>query len=133
MKMLDSIDKGEPVKLYGDGSQAYDFVYVGDCASANVCAMKADTVDQFYNVGTGVRTSIKELAQMILELTGSKQEVEFVPQGLTFVKNRIGCPKKANKEIGFSAQVSLMEGLKMLIEWRNSHIAEVAARRAKAK
>ena len=42
MKMLDAIDRGEPLVLYGDGSQAYDFVYVGDCAEANVCAMKAD-------------------------------------------------------------------------------------------
>ena len=42
MKMLDSIDRGEPLVVYGDGSQAYDFVYVGDCADANVCAMKAE-------------------------------------------------------------------------------------------
>ena len=63
MKMLDNFDKGNPPILYGDGSQAYDFVYVGDCAKANICAMKADTVDQFYNVGTGIRTSVKELAE----------------------------------------------------------------------
>src|SRR5688572_14829043 len=61
MKMLDAIDRGEPVTLYGDGSQAYDFVYVTDCAAANVCAMKADATDAFYNVGTGTRTSLKEL------------------------------------------------------------------------
>ena len=54
MKMLDAIDRGEPLTIYGDGSQAYDFVYVGDCADANVCAMKADTADRFYNVGTGI-------------------------------------------------------------------------------
>ena len=66
MKMLDNLDKGNPPILYGDGSQAYDFVYVGDCAKANICAMKADTVDQFYNVGTGIRTTVKELAEKIL-------------------------------------------------------------------
>ena len=59
MKMLDAIDRGEPLVLFGDGSQAYDFVYVGDCAAANVCAMKAVTTDRFYNVGTGVRTSLQ--------------------------------------------------------------------------
>ena len=64
MRMLDAIDRDEPLTIYGDGSQAYDFVYVGDCAQANVCAMQADTVDRAYNVGTGTRTSIAELAEL---------------------------------------------------------------------
>ena len=118
MKMLDNLDKGIAPTLYGDGSQAYDFVYVGDCAKANVCAMKADAVDEFYNVGTGIRTSIKELAEIILKITGSNLSVQYEPAGLTFVKNRIGCPKKAIDQIGFKASVALEEGLKQLIEWR---------------
>ncbi len=131
MKMLDNLDKGIAPVLYGDGSQAYDFVYVGDCAKANVCAMKADVVDQFYNVGTGIRTSIKELAEMILDLTGSDQSVQYEPAGTTFVKNRIGCPKKAEEQIGFKASVKLEDGLKHLIEWRNAHIDQVETRRKK--
>jgi len=131
MKMLDNLDKGVPPVLYGDGSQAYDFVFVGDCAKANVCAMKADTVDQFYNVGTGIRTSIKELAELILKITDSKLSVQYEPGGLTFVKNRIGCPKKAAAEIGFTSSVKLEEGLRHLIEWRNAHIDQVELRRKK--
>ncbi|MBI2791897.1 MAG: NAD-dependent epimerase/dehydratase family protein [Gammaproteobacteria bacterium] len=133
MKMLDNLDKSIAPILYGDGSQTYDFVYVGDCAKANVCAMKADTVDQFYNVGTGIPTSIKTLAQMLLKLTHSNLSVQYEPAGLTFVKNRIGCPKKAKAEIGFEASVTLEEGLKMLIEWRLAHIGQVAMRRAKVE
>lgn len=132
MKMLDSIDRGEGLKVYGDGSQAYDFVYVGDCAAANVCAMKAETTDRFYNVGTGLRTSIKELAEMIVRLTGTNQPIEYVPEGQTFVKNRIGCPEQAREEIGFDAEVALEDGLRALIDWRRDHIAEVEARRAQA-
>ena len=131
MKMLDNLDKGIAPTLYGDGSQAYDFVYVGDCAKANVCAMKSDTVDQFYNVGTGVRTSIKELAEMILKITSSDLDVQYEPAGLTFVKNRIGCPKKTATEIGFKYYVDLENGLKQLIEWRKSHIDQVEMRRKK--
>ena len=56
-EMLDAIDKGENPKIMGDGSEAFDFVAVEDCAYANVCAMKSDAVDRNYNVGTGVRTS----------------------------------------------------------------------------
>lgn len=133
MKMLDRLDRGEAPVIYGDGSQAYDFVYVTDCARANVCAMQADTVDRFYNVGTGRRTSIKELAEMILTLTGTGQQVQYEPGGLTFVKNRIGCPKRAAEEIGFTAQVKLEEGLRALIEWRDTHKAEVERRRQGAR
>ncbi len=129
MKILDRLDKGLPPIVYGDGSQAYDFIYVSDCGRANVCAMKADATDQFYNVGTGIRTTIKELAEMILKVTDSDLKIRYEPGGLTFVKNRIGSPVKAETEIGFQAKVGLREGLKQLIEWRNNHKAEVERRR----
>lgn len=131
MKMLDSIDRGVAPVVYGDGSQAYDFVYVGDCAKANVCAMQSDAVDRFYNVGTGIRTTIKELADIILKITDSNLSVHYEPGGLTFVKNRIGCPKRASKEINFTAEVALREGLEHLIAWRKMHIEQVEVRRRK--
>ncbi|MFC5354317.1 NAD-dependent epimerase/dehydratase family protein [Azospirillum himalayense] len=129
MKMLDAIDRGESPAVYGDGSQAYDFVAVTDCAKANICAMKAEAVDRFYNVGTGRRTSIKQVAELLLELTGSDLPLRFEPAGLTFVKNRIGSPDRARREIGFEAEVPLRDGLAQLIEWRRTHMAEVEARR----
>jgi len=131
MKMLDAIDRGEPLVVYGDGTQAYDFVYVGDCATANVCAMKADAVDRFYNVGTGERTTVKELAELVLEITGSDAGIRYEPAGLTFVRNRIGSPDRARDEIGFVARVPLEEGLRELIDWRDSHRDEVEWRRRK--
>jgi UDP-glucose 4-epimerase len=124
MKMLDAISRDEPVKVYGDGSQAYDFVYVGDCGRANVCAMKADKTDRFYNVGTGIRTSILELTNRLLEVTGAKSEIQYEPAGLTFVKNRIGSPVRARDEIGFVSTTPLDEGLKLLADWHRSQIAQ---------
>lgn len=132
MKILDRLDKGLPPMVYGDGSQAYDFIHVRDCGRANVCAMKADSSDRFYNVGTGIRTTIKELTEMLLELTGSNQQIQYEPGGLTFVKNRVGCPKRAEAEIGFRAQTDLRQGLRSLIEWRAGHQEEVARRRREA-
>ncbi len=126
MRMLDRLDRGEAPEVYGDGNQAYDFVYVEDCARANVCAMRADTADRFYNVGTGKRTTIKELAELLLEMTGSNLPIRHEPAGLTFVKNRIGCPKRARDEIGFEATVGLREGLQELIAWRHGNKAATA-------
>lgn len=129
MKMLDNLDKGIAPVVYGDGSQAYDFVNVIDCGRANVLAMKADITDEFYNVGTGIRTSIKELAELVLDIAGSELQIRYEPAGQTFVKNRIGSPTKAKKDLGFEGQIQLREGLTQLIEWRDQHKEAVAQRR----
>jgi len=133
MKMLDAIDRGEGPTILGDGSEAFDFVAVADCGRANVCAMKAETTDRFYNVGTGKRTSLKELAEMVIALTGCKHPIKYAPRSqATLVRNRIGSPKRASAEIGFTAKVELQEGLARLIAWRALHKEEVAARRVAA-
>ncbi|PCI42161.1 MAG: NAD-dependent dehydratase [Rhodospirillaceae bacterium] len=129
MKMLDAIDRGEGPTIMGDGSEAFDFVAVEDCGLANICAMKADTVDRFYNVGTGIRTSLKELAELIVDLTGCKQDINYMPRSqATLVRNRIGCPKRARDEIAFDAKIRLREGLEKLMDWRKNHISELKAR-----
>lgn len=131
MKMLDAIDRGEGPTILGDGTEAFDFVAVRDCGLANVCAMQADTTDRFYNVGTGKRTSLKELAEMLLGLTGCRQAIRYAPRSqATLVRNRIGSPERAKAEIGFEARVPLEQGLRELIAWRKSHIEEVERRRA---
>ena len=130
MKMLDAIDRGKGPTVLGDGSEAFDFVAVEDCGLANLCAMKADAIDRFYNVGTGKRTSLRELAELLIELTGGEHRITYSPHSqATLVRNRIGCPERAMEEIGFEARVELGEGLQRLIEWRASHMAEVESRR----
>jgi len=130
MKMLDAIDNGEAPTILGDGSEAFDFVAVEDCGLANVRAMQASATDEFYNVGTGKRTSLRELAEMLIELTGSSKPVQYAPRSTaTLVRNRIGCPVKATRDLGFTAEIDLREGLDRLIAWRAAHKGEVAARR----
>jgi len=121
MKILDRIDAGIAPVVFGDGSQAYDFIYVEDVARANLLSLQSNAGDQFYNVGMGVKTSIKELAELLLKLTGSKLSIQYKPDGQTFVTNRIGSTFKAEKELGFKANIELEEGLKKLIAWRAEH------------
>jgi UDP-glucose 4-epimerase len=133
MKMLDAIDRGEGPTIFGDGSEAFDFVAVEDCARANLCAMRATASDGFYNVGTGKRTSLKEIAEKLLRLTGSNQAIRYAPRSqATLVRNRIGCTRRASAEIGFTAEIGLDEGLKRLIEWRKAHAQGVETARARA-
>ena len=129
MKMLDAIDNGYAPTIMGDGSEAFDFVAVEDCALANICAMKSDAVNENYNVGTGKRTSLLELAKILLELTGCEKEIQFQDRSqATLVKNRVGDPHKATNEINFTSKIDLREGLEKLIRWRNEHKAELEKR-----
>jgi len=130
MKMLDAIDRGDSPTIMGDGSEAFDFVAVEDCGSANVCAMKSKATDKFYNVGTGKRTSLKELAEMLLILTNSSKPINYASRSqATLVRNRIGSPARATSEINFTSKIDLRDGLQRLINWRAAHIAEVNSRR----
>jgi UDP-glucose 4-epimerase len=120
--MLNKIEANESPVINGDGSQAYDFIYVEDAARCNVDALKSDVNFGMYNVGTEVQTSIKELCEMILELKHSDLKVTYKPYSAddarALVQNRIGSRVKAEMELGFLYKYSLREGLKKLIDWR---------------
>lgn len=120
--MLNKIEANEAPIINGDGSQAYDFIYVEDVARCNVDAMRSDVPFGFYNVGTEVQTSIKELCGTILSLKNSELEVIYKPYSAddarALVQNRIGSKVKAEKELGFVYKYSLEEGLQKLIDWR---------------
>ena len=120
--MLNKIEANESPVINGDGSQAYDFIYVEDVAKCNVDALKSDTKFGMYNVGTEVQTSIKELCDTILDLKHSDLKVQYNPysedDARALVQNRIGSRKKAEEELGFKYQYELREGLQKLIDWR---------------
>tara|TARA_Y100000991_G_scaffold184511_1_gene148363 strand:- start:109 stop:555 length:447 start_codon:yes stop_codon:yes gene_type:complete len=120
--MLNKIEANEPPLINGDGSQAYDFIYVEDVARCNVQALKSGTKHGFYNVGTEVQTSIKELCETILKLKNSNLKVKYnhysEDDARALVQNRIGSKEKAEKELGFKYKFELEEGLQELINWR---------------
>jgi nucleoside-diphosphate-sugar epimerase len=120
MKVLDKIFAGQRPVVFGDGSQTYDFIYVEDVARANVLGMQADCVDECFNIGMGVGTTINELVRLLLRLTGSTLEPEYRPEAQSFVTERIGSTEKAKRLLGFHATVPLDEGLRRVVEWRRS-------------
>jgi UDP-glucose 4-epimerase len=128
MKVLDRIEQGLPPVIFGDGSQAYDFIHVQDAARANILAMQADVTDEFFNVGMGVKTTIRELVDMLLDITGSSLKPEFRPEEMSFVTHRVGSTEKAERLLGFRASTPLYEGLRSVVEWRRADRALAGAR-----
>ena len=120
--VLNKIDRNEPPTVNGDGSQAYDFIYVEDVARSNIDAIKSDIKLGNYNVGTEVQTTIRELCNTMLKLKNSDLKINYIPYSADdarqLVQNRIGSRQRAEKELRFKYQYSLEDGLKALINWR---------------
>jgi UDP-glucose 4-epimerase len=123
--MLNKIDANETPVINGDGSQSYDFITARDVARCNILALKSEVSDEFFNVGTGVQTSIRELCNLILRLKNSTMDVTYQPyspeDARRLVQNRIGSIDKASTMLNFQYSDNLEKGLRDLITWRSKN------------
>lgn len=127
MKVLDKIEAGDAPQIFGDGSQAYDFIHVSDVARANILALKSEATDVNLNVGTGVKATIRELVDTLLEITGSDLRPEYLPQEQMFVTHRVGSTELAEELTGFRAEIPYLDGLRSVVEWRVADRAGTAS------
>ena len=119
IRWLDAIEEGRPPLIFGDGTQAMDFVFVEDVARANLLALESQVTDQAFNVGTGVQTSLKDLCTLLLRVTGSSLKPEHrQPRLVGNVTVRRASVEKAAKLLGFRSQVDIEDGLRRLVAWR---------------
>lgn len=118
IRWMERLAAGKPPLIFGDGQQTMDFVYVEDIARANVLAAKSDANDEVFNVASGRETSLRELAETLMSVMGVRQEIEFGPaRKVNPVSRRLADTSAAQRRLGFSAQVTLEEGLRRLVEW----------------
>jgi len=116
-KMMDRLERGLPPLVHGDGSQSLDFIHVEDVAKANICGARSEASDASLNVGTGEATTIRELAERLMDIWGVELPIEFSPDESPGVRQRIGSVKSAQEALGFRARVGLREGLKRTVAW----------------
>jgi len=129
IRWLNLIDEKRPLTLFGDGSASVDFVYVGDVVRANLLACETKAKDAIVNVCSGVETRMKDLAQLLIDQTGSTAGLEFKPQPAgALPARRYGDPRLAEQVLGFRAKTDLADGVRKLIEWRREVLATTAGR-----
>jgi UDP-glucose 4-epimerase len=103
------IASGEQPRIYGDGRQTRDYVYVGDVVEATLRA--TEKAGGVFNVGTGQETSVVELYDVCRRVSGADLEPEFAEMRLGELARSVLDPARAVSELGFHAEVSLEEGL----------------------
>ena len=111
-KFYDSINEDKSPIIFGDGSQTRDFISVEDVAKANLLAMQNDIDFAFLNIGTGIKTSIRELADLMIRLSGKSLPAEFgkLPKG-DIIKSQADV-SLAKKMINWSSETDLEDGLR---------------------
>ena len=131
VRWMERIADGKPPLIFGDGLQTMDFVFTRDIARANLLAATADVHEGFYNIASGTETSLLELAQALLAAMDSTLEVEHGPErAVNGVTRRLADITAAQRDLGFTAEVPLEEGLRELVEWWRPLREEIAAGRA---
>jgi UDP-glucose 4-epimerase len=111
-----AIRKGEQPIVYGDGSQKRDFTYVDDIVEANMLAMKSAIGLGVFNAGTGKAIAINEMIELLNRKMGTNLKPKYIPNPISnYVHYTLADTKKAEKELGFKAKVSLEEGIAKLV------------------
>lgn len=119
--------QGEALRIFGDGEQTRDYVYVGDVAAANLAVSETelpdpDTIDDVaFNIATGVEVSVRELAETLLDVSGGSAEIEFAaarPGELL----RSALDTARARSIGWAPEVELAEGLRRTYDYISKNL-----------
>jgi UDP-glucose 4-epimerase len=119
IRWMECIDSGVRPTIFGNGFQTMDFVHVRDVARANVLAAKANVSDMVFNIGSGMETSLVDLAGLLLRIMGRDDlKPHFgIERKVNSVSRRLASTDAARRLLGFETSVPLEEGLAHLVEW----------------
>lgn len=111
--------RGESLRIFGDGEQTRDFVYVGDVAEAvrRACFASAEMRYEVFNVGTGMPSRVQALAERIAGLAGGQVRIEHAPARSGEIRHSLAKVAKAKASLGFASQVSFEQGLERTWRW----------------
>ena len=110
--------RNETPRIDGDGEQSRDFTFVEDTVDGVLRAMQRDVPPgSLYNIATGVRVSVKELAWLLQELTGSRAEPEHGPPRPGDVRHSLADIARAETDLGYRPRTSLRDGLRKTVDW----------------
>ena len=112
---LGALLRGEQARIFGDGGQTRDYVYVGDVARATVSTLGHD--GGVFNVGTGRETSVTELYELCAQVAGSDTPAEHAPARRGELQRSFLDTTRAAESLGFTAMVDLEDGLRATWDW----------------
>jgi nucleoside-diphosphate-sugar epimerase len=119
-KFIRAVLRGDPIGIYGDGSQTRDYTYIQDIVTGIVSAMEKGKVGEAYNLGGGHQTQLMDAVNLIFELCGKKTEIKYQASQKGDVQETLADTTKARTELGYDPKGSVELGLKEEINWVKS-------------
>jgi UDP-glucose 4-epimerase len=119
-KFITQMQQGDTPTIFGDGEQSRDFTYVANAVQANLkaCAAPAKEVSgRVFNIATGSRFSLNQTFEMLCRIIGFSGSAKFAPARTGDVKHSLADITLAQKQLGYSADVSFEEGLRRTVAW----------------
>lgn len=120
VRWVQRISQGIPPLVLGDGKTSMDFIYIEDLARANVLGLKSGVSDEVFHIASGVETSLNELAYTTMKVMGAPADMvpEYGPERkVNAVSRRLSSTEKAERLLGFKAEVDLEEGVRRFVKW----------------
>ena len=115
-KFIHAVTSGKEIVIYGDGAQSRDFIHVEDVVEAVIKALTATEACVTLNIGTGMRTTINELAKLVMSVAGREVPVRHAPPRKGDIRHSVASVERARKVLGWEPRIGLVEGLRTLLK-----------------
>ncbi len=115
-KFIHAVMNRKEIVIYGDGKQSRDFIHVEDVVEAVIKALTATETCATLNIGTGTRTTINELAKLVMSVVGREVPVRYAPPRKGDIRHSVASVERARKVLGWEPKIELVDGLRTLLE-----------------
>ena len=118
-KFADAIVNKKPIKIYGDGQQTRDFVYIADTVDAILLVLNSKKVKgETFNIGSGITTTVNQLADLMIKIANKpNQEIQHISELKNDVRHKVADISKLKNKLGFEPKISIEEGLQNYFDW----------------
>jgi len=120
---------GQPLKVHGDGKQTRDYTFIDDAVEATIAAaLYPSATGEDYNIGTGVQTSVLDVANTVIHITNSSSAIQHVAnRDIDNIRNRCIDVSKSKRDLQYQPEYALEQGLQSTVRWFLRSLAKVSA------
>jgi UDP-glucose 4-epimerase len=116
-RFFKAIAENREITIFGDGQQTRDFTFIDDIIRANLSSIESGKDGETYNLGGGTQRKLADILPVIEEISQTKANIRYVEKEKGDVRHTFADIQKAKRDLNYSPQITLEEGLKLEWDW----------------